>query len=161
MPTPTIDLTGRTALVTGASRGIGLAIAKVLAQCGADVIGLGTALTQSSVASEFAGLAGTFEALDCDLSDRDAIDRLIAHLDAEGQEIDILINNAGIIRRTEVAGHSTEDWDAVMAVNLDAVFILTREFGKRMVARGHGTIVIVAAVCLCRDMPLQKGPLPI
>lgn len=146
MPTPTIDLTGKTALVTGASRGIGLAIAKVLAQCGADVIGLGTAITRSSLSSEFSGLAGKFEALDCDLSDRDAIERLISHLDAEGHEVDILVNNAGIIRRAEVAAHSTEDWDAVMAVNLDAVFILTREFGKRMVARGHGKIVNVASV---------------
>lgn len=146
MPSPTIDLSGKTALVTGASRGIGSAIARVLAQCGADVIGVGTAITKGGLSAQFDGLKGRFEAVDCDLSDRAAIDRLVRDLDEDGREIGILINNAGIIRRAEVAAHSTEDWDAVMAVNLDAVFLLTREFGGRMVARGHGKIVNVASV---------------
>lgn len=146
MTSPTIDLSGKTALVTGASRGIGLAIAKALAACGAQVIGVGTAITSRDLATGFEGLSGNFEPVDCDLSDRQAIDRLIANLDGRNLAVDILINNAGIIRRAAVSEHSTEDWDAVMAVNLDAVFILSREFGKRMVARGHGKIVNVASV---------------
>lgn len=143
---PEINLSGKTALVTGASRGIGLAIAQVLAQCGADVIGVGTAITSQDLGAHFDGLPGRFQPIDCDLSDRARIDAMIAHLDATGTEIDILVNNAGIIRRTEAARHSTDDWDAVMAVNLDAVFLLSRVLGSCMLDRGGGKIINIASV---------------
>ncbi|WP_292292197.1 SDR family oxidoreductase [Marivita sp.] len=134
-----IDLTGKTALVTGASRGIGAAIAKCLAACGARVIGIGTGI-------EADGTGDGILPMNCDLSDRAQIDALLARLDGDGHEIDILVNNAGIIRRAEAAVHDTDDWDAVMAVNLDAVFLLCRELGRRMVDRGSGKIVNVASV---------------
>ncbi|WP_238365759.1 SDR family oxidoreductase [Mesobacterium pallidum] len=157
MTHPTIDLSGQTALVTGASRGIGLAIARVLATCGADVIGLGTAICAQDMGGAFDGLPGRFVPRDCDLSDRDAIDALIAGLDAEGAQVDILVNNAGIIRRAEAAEHATADWDAVMAVNLDAVFLLSRELGRRMVERGRGKIVNLASVLTFQGGILVPG----
>lgn len=145
---PDIDLRSKTALVTGASRGIGLAIARALAQCGADVIGVGTTITQNveSLAAEFEGLAGRFTPMDCDLSKRTDIDALLAALDRNGIEINILVNNAGIIRREEAATHSTADWDVVMAVNLDAVFLLSRALGAKMLERGQGRIINIASV---------------
>ncbi|HKL06079.1 MAG TPA: SDR family oxidoreductase [Roseovarius sp.] len=146
MQEPRIDLSGKTALVTGASRGIGLAIAQAFVQCGADVIGVGTKITSQDLAPLFQGQPGSFQPLDCDLSDRNGIDAMISGLDDKGGQIDILVNNAGIIRRTEAAHHSVEDWDAVMAVNLDAVFLLSRAFGARMLDRGHGKIINVASV---------------
>ena len=132
----TIDLSGRTALVTGASRGIGRAIALALRAAGATVIGVGTII--ESAAPE------GIEPLDCDLSDRDGIAAMLRRL--EGRRIDILVNNAGIIRRAPVSEHSDADWDAVMAVDLDAAFLLTRDLGRRMVARGSGRIVNIASV---------------
>ena len=129
-------LDGKTALVTGASRGIGAAVSAALANAGAEVIGVGTRIESAPPP----GLTPR----NCDLSDRAQIDALVADLD--GSDIDILVNNAGIIRRAPAAEHATEDWDDVMAVNLDAPFILTREFGRRMLARGHGKVVNVASV---------------
>lgn len=145
---PDIDLSGKTALVTGASRGIGLAIARVLSQCGADVIGVGTAITQKAEASEatFEGLPGRFTPIDCDLSDRNAIAALLAKIEKNGTDIDILVNNAGIIQREEAASHTIGDWDAVMAVNLDAVFLLSQALGAKMLDRGHGKIINIASV---------------
>ncbi|GGD24996.1 SDR family oxidoreductase [Sinisalibacter lacisalsi] len=130
------DLGGQTALVTGASRGIGAAIAIALKQAGAEVIGLGTRIEDNPPPG--------ITARNCDLSDRAAIAALVADLD--GTRIDILVNNAGIIRRAPAAEHATEDWDAVMAVNLDAPFLLTRAFGARMVERGHGRVINLASV---------------
>ncbi|WP_112323014.1 SDR family oxidoreductase [Oceanibium sediminis] len=130
------DLSGQTALVTGASRGIGAAIATALSRAGAEVIGLGTRIEDAPPPG--------ITPLNCDLSDRDRIAALIA--DLKDRRIDILVNNAGIIRRAPVAEHSTEDWDAVMAVNLDAPFLLSRAFGAEMVARGSGKIINVASV---------------
>ncbi len=130
------DLTGQTALVTGASRGIGAAIARALHGAGARVIGVGTRIAQDPPEG--------VEPRDCDLSDRAAISRLLD--DLEQESIDILVNNAGIIRRAPAAEHPTEDWDAVIAVNLDAPFLLTRDLGAKMVARGHGKIINVASV---------------
>jgi 2-dehydro-3-deoxy-D-gluconate 5-dehydrogenase len=144
----TFDLNGQTAMVTGASRGIGLAIARVLAQCGARVICVGTSITtQKDLIPAYGDdIADRFQPIDCDLSDRAQIEAMIARLDAEGERVDILVNNAGIIRRTEAVHHETEDWDAVMAVNLDAVFLLSRAFGARMLDRGHGKIINIASV---------------
>lgn len=130
------DLSGRTALVTGASRGIGAAIATALRDAGASVIGVGTQISKAPPEG--------IEPMDCDLSDRAAIDALLIALD--GREIDILVNNAGIIRRSPIAEHKTEDWDAVMAVNLDAPFLLTRALGAKMLERGHGKVINVASV---------------
>ncbi|MDU8944140.1 SDR family oxidoreductase [Ovoidimarina sediminis] len=148
MAAPVIDLSGKTALVTGASRGIGRAIAKALADCGASVIGIGTSIEENDtgLGAEIEKAGGTFRPLSCDLSDRAQIERMIARLDADGTEIDILVNNAGLIRREPAASHSLEDWDTVMAVNLDAVFLLTREFGRRMLGRGGGKVINLASV---------------
>ena len=148
MPGPTIDLSGKTALVTGASRGIGRAVAKALAQCGAHVVGVGTSIEadDGGLGAEIEAAGGSFRALTCDLSDRKQLHAMVDRLDAENIQVDILVNNAGINRRSEVAKHSSEDWDAVMAINLDAVFLLTRELGGRMLERGGGKIVNVASV---------------
>ena len=142
-----IELSGRTALVTGASRGIGRAIAHGLARAGADIVGVGTSIAgDAALAAEIRGQGVAFHPVACDLSDRAAIAGLIDALDRDGPAIDILVNNAGIIRRAAVAEHDVADWDAVMAVNLDAVFLLCRALGARMVARGHGRIINLASV---------------
>ncbi len=136
---PVLDLSGRTALVTGASRGIGRAIAVALAKAGAQVIGTGTSI-------EDLADPGPLHPMRADLSDRDQISALLDRLSAEAPPIDILVNNAGIIRRSPAAEHPLADWDAVMAVNLDAAFLLTRALGRGMLARGYGKVINVASV---------------
>jgi 2-deoxy-D-gluconate 3-dehydrogenase len=116
------DLTGRTAAVTGASRGIGKAMADALEAAGADVIRCSSA--------------------DADLSDRTQALALAERL----RDVDILVNNAGAIRRAPAAEHGDEDWDHVLAVNLDAPFLLAREVGRQMVRRGRGKVIFTASV---------------
>lgn len=143
----TIDLAGHTALVTGASRGIGRAICHALARAGADIIGVSTngLAPDSETGRAVTSQGRRFEGEACDLSDRKATVEL-AERCAGRDDIDILVNNAGIIRRSPAAEHSAEDWDAVMAVNCDAPFILTRTIGADMLKRGRGKIVFVASV---------------
>ncbi|MDF0601658.1 SDR family oxidoreductase [Psychromarinibacter sp. C21-152] len=140
------DLTDRTALVTGASRGIGAAICTALARSGADVIGVSSSLPDDGgdVGAAVRDAGRRFDAISCDLGDRAAIHAMLEEL--ADRRIDILVNNAGIIRRGPVAEHSDADWDAVMAVNLDAPFLLTREIGRGMLARGDGKVIFVASV---------------
>jgi len=142
------DLTGQTALVSGASRGIGAAIAAALARAGADVIGVSASMTEEGGEAGAAVRAAgrRFFGFGADLGDRAAIHALLARLEAEAPAVDILVNNAGIIRRSPAAEHSDADWDAVTAVNLDAPFILTRELGGRMVARGQGRVIFLGSV---------------
>jgi 2-deoxy-D-gluconate 3-dehydrogenase len=121
----TYDLSGRTALVTGATRGIGKAMADALEAAGAKVVRSGSD--------------------DCDLSDRNAVYGLVERVKREHQ-IDILVNNAGTILRKPAAEHPDEWWDKVMDVNVNASFILAREFGRDMVARGWGKIVFTASL---------------
>jgi 2-deoxy-D-gluconate 3-dehydrogenase len=144
----TIDLSGKTALVTGCRRGIGRATAVALARAGADIVGVSASLANDGgeVGEEVRRLGRAFTPCRCDLSDRDAIHALIADLDGSGAAIDILVNNAGTIRRAPAAEHGDADWDAVIAVNLTSGFLLTREFGRRMLERGQGKVVFVASV---------------
>jgi len=143
-----IDLSGKSALVTGARRGLGKAIAAELAAAGADVIGVSA--TQEASGSEVQRLVEAegrnFVGRACDFSDRAALYELVGWLDDEGHKVDILINNAGIIIREPVLEHTDEYWDEVMEVNLNAPFILARELGRGMVARRSGKIIFTASL---------------
>jgi 2-deoxy-D-gluconate 3-dehydrogenase len=141
------SLSGKTALVTGCSRGIGKSMAIGLAEAGADIIGVsGTLLPASEVEKEVNKLGRKFSPYAIDLGNRDALYESIEKIKLAHPVIDILINNAGIIKRDPAALHTDEEWDSVMAVNLDATFILSREFGKEMIKRGKGKIVFTCSL---------------
>jgi 2-dehydro-3-deoxy-D-gluconate 5-dehydrogenase len=140
------DLTGRVALVTGARRGIGLAMADALAAAGADVIAASAHLeaTGSEVEHRVTAHGRSFEGHRVDFADRAAVLAFGRHMAA--RPVDILVNNAGTIARRPAAEHPDEDWDHVLAVNLSSHFVLTREIGAAMLNRGAGKIVFTASV---------------
>ncbi len=141
------DLSGKTALVTGCRRGIGRAFAQGLAEAGADIVGVSASLASGSeVEGDVAALGRSFRPYACDFSDRDALWAFIEQVKADVAQIDILVNNAGTILREPAADHPDEYWDRVIEVNLNAQFVLAREFGKEMVARGYGKIVFTASL---------------
>ncbi len=141
------DLSGRTALVTGCRRGIGKAAAVALAAAGADVVGVSASLEEGSeVAAAVEAYGRSFAAYRCDLGNRAEVHELVAAVRRDHERIDILINNAGTIGRVPAADHPDELWDHVLEVNLTAQFILARELGRDMVARGSGKIVFVASL---------------
>ncbi len=142
------NLEGKVALVTGCKRGIGRAMAIGLAEAGADIIGVSATLeTEGSEVSKDVEKAGRkFKGYSCDFSDRTALYNFIERVKNDFPQVDILINNAGMILRTPAADHPDEMWDQVIEVNQTAQFILTREFGKEMVGRGFGKIVFTASL---------------
>lgn len=140
-------IAGKVALVTGSSQGLGLAMAEGLARAGAHVVLNGRdAAKLQPVAAQFAqgGLKAT--PIAADLSVRADVERLIAATIEQCGRLDILINNAGIIRRAPAAEHGDADWDAVMATNLNGVFTACRAAGRHMLARGSGKIVNIASL---------------
>jgi 2-deoxy-D-gluconate 3-dehydrogenase len=140
-------LTGKTALVTGCSRGIGESMAIGLAQAGADVIGVsGTLKPESRAEQEVKKSGKNFSAYAVNLGNRKEVYDSISKIKSAHPVIDILVNNAGIIKRNPAAIHSDEDWDAVLDINLDAAFILAREFGKEMINRGSGKIIFTCSL---------------
>jgi 2-deoxy-D-gluconate 3-dehydrogenase len=143
-----IDLSGKTALVTGARRGLGRAIAVGLAEAGADVIGVSAAQEEagSEVEQLVEGMGRAFIGRRCDLSDRRAVYELLTWLADERRQVDILVNNAGMISRHPAAEHGDEQWDRVLEVNLSSPFILARELGRQMVQRRSGKIVFIASL---------------
>ena len=146
MPAP-FDLPGQLALVTGCTRGIGRAMAVGLAEAGADVIGVSASLGPGSeVGSEIEALGRAFHPYRCDLADRAALLGLVEDVTAAHPLPDVLVNNAGTISRAPAAEHPDASWDRVLAVNLDAPFVLTREFGRRMLARGRGKVIFTASL---------------
>ena len=140
-------LDGKTALVTGCRRGIGRGFAQALAEAGADIVGVSATLEEDSdVGRDIAERGKSFKGYACDFSDRQAVRSFAGQVKKDVDQIDILINNAGTIMRAPAAEHSDEYWDKVIEVNLNAQFVLSREFGKEMVARGEGKIVFTASV---------------
>ena len=142
------DLTGKTALVTGAKRGIGRGMAEALARAGADIVGVSATLEPegSDVGAAVEALGRSFKGYACDFSDRAALTAFIATLKADGVVPDILVNNAGTIRRKPAAEHEDALWDEVIETNLSAQFVLSREIGAQMVARGSGKIIFTASL---------------
>jgi 2-deoxy-D-gluconate 3-dehydrogenase len=141
------DLTGKTALVTGAKRGIGRGMAEALAAAGADVVGVSATLQAGSdVEQAITAMGRKFTPYAVDFSDRTALKAFAAQLEADGIKPDILINNAGTIKRKPAAEHPDEWWDEVIEVNLSSQFVLSREIGRGMVERGHGKIIFTASL---------------
>jgi 2-deoxy-D-gluconate 3-dehydrogenase len=139
------DLTGSLAVVTGARRGIGFAMATALADAGADIIGVSKNIDgDCEIARVVTSLGRRFEPVACDFADRQAVARVAQ--DLAGRAPDILINNAGTIRRQPAAEHSLEYWDEVLDVNLTAQFILTRAIAAPMLRRASGRIIFTASM---------------
>jgi 2-dehydro-3-deoxy-D-gluconate 5-dehydrogenase len=141
-------LDNKLALVTGCSRGIGMAIAIDLANAGADIIGVSNSMPkQGSEVEKAVEAAGRkFYPYAVDFSNRTALHAFIEKVKLDHPRIDILINNAGSIMRAPAAEHSDEYWDTIMEINLNAQFVLTREIGKRMVADKSGKIVFTCSL---------------
>ena len=144
----TFRLDGKTALVTGAKRGIGKAMAIGLAEAGADIIAVSASLdpASSEIGDAVTGLGRSFSGYQCDFGDREALKQFIAKVQSEHAVIDILVNNAGTIQRAPAAEHPDEMWDEVMEVNLSAQFFLTREIGKKMIENGSGKVIFTASL---------------
>jgi 2-deoxy-D-gluconate 3-dehydrogenase len=146
-PALLFSLDGCRALVTGASRGLGRAMAEALAGAGADVI---CASSRPGGARETAdsvrALGRTSWEVSADLGDRDAVAAMAAHAERAAGRIDILVNNAGTIRRQSASDYSLADWDAVLRTNLDATFLLCQHVGRGMLDRGRGKIINVASL---------------
>jgi 2-deoxy-D-gluconate 3-dehydrogenase len=141
------DLSGRTALVTGANTGIGQAIAVALAQAGADVVVAGRSAADETGAA--VGATGRkFHTITADLADAANAGEVVRQATARGLTIDILVNNAGTIRRADALEFTEADWDAVMDVNLKSVFFLCQAAAREMVASKRGGKIINIASML-------------
>ncbi|MDE0303362.1 MAG: SDR family oxidoreductase [Albidovulum sp.] len=142
------DLTGKSAVVTGCRRGIGRAMAEALADAGADIVGVSVSMesAESDVERAIREKGRRFSAYQCDFSDRGRLKEFVSSLGENEAPTDILINNAGTIRRKPAAEHPDEWWDLVLEVNLSAQFILAREIGREMVRRGSGKIIFTASL---------------
>ncbi len=143
------SLDGKVALVTGASRGLGAAMAAAIGAAGASVALHSNEQPATQTAERICKESGRrTELFTADLADRAAADKLIADTIAAFGRIDILVNNAGIIRRRPAAQHSDDDWDAVIEVNLSNAFRLCRAMGKQLIDSGRGGKIINVASLL-------------
>ncbi len=143
MSHPLFNLSGRTALVTGSSRGLGHAIAEGLAQAGARLVLNGVDAQRLARSAEaLRGAGHQVEEAAFDVTDEAAVLAAFARLDAAGIEVDILVNNAGIQLRKPLIDFTLAEWDKVIATNLTSAFVVGREAARRMIKRGRGGKVI-------------------
>lgn len=141
------DLTGKTAVVTGANTGLGQAISVALAQAGASIVAVGrSAMDETEHLCREAG--AQFRSVQADLSSLEPIERIVRDGAALSGRIDILVNNAGIIRRADALEFTEKDWDDVMDVNLKSTFFLSQAVARQMLADGQGGKIINIASLL-------------
>lgn len=142
------DLRGRTALVTGARRGIGLAIAEALASAGADIIGVSRQLEAGGgdAATRIEALGRQFIPITVDLAERAEVQALLGKLAQLERPVDILVGNAGVIYREPAVSHSLDQWDRIVEVNLNSQFVLAQALGTQMVERGYGKVIFTASM---------------
>ncbi|MFF7212655.1 SDR family oxidoreductase [Streptomyces sp. NPDC008238] len=142
------DLTGRLAVVTGAKRGIGFAVAEALAAAGADIVAVSATLdpASSAIGDRVRALGREFSGHRVDFADRRQVTRFADELAAGERPVDILVNNAGTIRRAPAAEHSLEWFDEVLEVDLTSTFVLSQVLGRRMLDARYGRIVFTASL---------------
>jgi gluconate 5-dehydrogenase len=138
------DLSGRLALITGSSRGIGRAIAEGYIEAGARVVINGR--DAAAVAATVKALGANAVAAPFDVTDRAVVEAAIGKIESEAGPIDILVNNAGTTKRMAFTDFPEEDWRAILATNLDSVFFVTQSVARRMVPRSRGKIVNICSV---------------
>jgi len=141
------DLEGKVAIVTGASTGIGQAIARALATAGARIVGVSRSsmeLTRQQIEDS----GGAFSAVMADLSAIEPFEHIIEAAASWGGAVDVLVNNAGVIRRDDPLNFSERDWDEVINLDLKAVFFLSQAFARRVVAQGSSAKIINIASVL-------------
>ena len=147
MAHPLFNLKGKTALITGSSRGLGRAIAEGLAQAGARIIVNGTQTDRTlSAQKELLAHGYDVEAFVFDVTDEQAVTQAFKDLDDRDIAVDILVNNAGIQLRKPMVELTTPEWNKVIDTNLTSCFIIGREAAKRMIARGHGKVINIASL---------------
>ncbi len=141
------DISGRIALITGSSSGIGFALARGLAQAGATVVLNGRdtdKLNHAALILEREGIHA--HAVAFDVTDAAAVEAGIARIEEDIGAIDILVNNAGMTRRARLDEFKDEDWHAIMRTNIDSVYMVGRTVARRMIARKAGKIINIASV---------------
>ncbi len=158
MPSISVDLAGQTALVTGASQGIGKAIALALGSSGAKVACLARNTEKlEATASEIRSAGGEAMVVAADAIDSEAAQTAVDKLVAEWGQLDILVNNAGITRDTLLPRMTDEDWDAVIATNLRSVFVYTRAGASAMMRTKRGRIINISSVSGLMGNPGQAN----
>jgi gluconate 5-dehydrogenase len=147
MSTSLFDLSGRTALVTGSSRGLGRAIAEGMAKAGARLIinGVDSARVDAAVA-EFRAAGHQADGVAFDVTDEEAVVKAFGNFDVAGTAIDILVNNAGIQHRKPLVEFTSAEWRKVIETNLTSAFVIGREAAKRMIPRKRGKIINIGSL---------------
>ncbi|MEM8946739.1 MAG: 3-oxoacyl-[acyl-carrier-protein] reductase [Planctomycetota bacterium] len=153
-----VDLAGQTALVTGASRGIGKAIAIALGKAGAKVACVARNEEKlNQTVSEITAAGGTASAFAIDVADAEAVPALIDKIADEWEHLDILVNNAGITRDTLLPRMSDDDWDSVIATNLRSVFLFSRAASGVMMRAKKGRIINISSTSGLAGNPAQSN----
>lgn len=147
MQIPTFDLTGKVAIVTGATKGLGYGMAVGLAQAGADIAVVSrTAADCAKVAAELQAMGRKAVPVPADVSKPAAVQKLVDLVAAEYGKIDILVNNAGTAVTKPAENLTEEDWDRVTDINLKAVFLMAQTVGKQMIKQKSGKIINVSSI---------------
>ncbi|MGV8853973.1 MAG: SDR family oxidoreductase [Devosia sp.] len=145
--TSPFDLTGKRALVTGSSRGLGLAMARALARAGAAIVlNARDAVALGAAAHDLAATGASVHAVAFDVTNRESINEAVNHIEDEIGPIDILVNNAGMQFRSSLEAFPPEKFDQLITTNLTSVFNVSQPVSRHMIARGHGKIVNICSL---------------